>query len=143
CGSRSSTTVPGCPPVSVPAAPVSGPGSSPPWSTTSVARSGGTMPRRQARGCASAPGCAPSRADRPDNDETASERMLGDGSAAGPGCSAGAAGAGLPALERTALVLGHTAPDTRVLSGLDGPLQAGVDHFAPAADLLGLLDLGD
>src|SRR5699024_4788899 len=65
------------------------------------------------------------------------------GSAAGPGCSAGAAGAGLPALERTALVLGHTAPDTRVLSGLDGPLQAGVDHFAPAADLLGLLDLGD
>ena len=64
------------------------------------------------------------------------------GRACGAG-SAGATGAGVAALEGAALVLGHAAPDTGVLAGLDGPLQAGVDHLTPAADGLGLLDLSD
>src|SRR5699024_6786999 len=55
--------------------------------------------------------------------------------------SAGAAGAGCAALERAALVLAHPAPDAGVLAGLEGPLQAGLDDLAAAADPLGLLDL--
>jgi len=55
--------------------------------------------------------------------------------------SAGATLAGRAALERAALVLGQTAPDARVLTGLDGPLEARVDDRAAAADSLGLVDL--
>src|SRR5690606_26769841 len=54
------------------------------------------------------------------------------------GGSAGAAGAGLAALERAALVLGESAPDAGILAGLEGPLETGVDDLAATADLLGL-----
>src|SRR4051794_20292469 len=45
------------------------------------------------------------------------------------------------ALYRPALVLGQTAPDTGVLTGLEGPHEALVSHRATAADRLGLVDL--
>ncbi len=54
------------------------------------------------------------------------------GSAAGPGCAA---------LERAALVFAQAAPNSGVLAGLDGPLQAGVYHLAAAADALRFLNL--
>jgi len=44
-------------------------------------------------------------------------------------------------LERSALVLAHSAPDARVLAAVDGPAQAFVHHRAPAADLFGFFDL--
>ncbi len=44
-------------------------------------------------------------------------------------------------LERSALVLAQTAPDSVVLTGLERPLQAGVADVATSAHLLGLLDL--
>src|SRR5690606_14435301 len=51
------------------------------------------------------------------------------------------AGAGRTALERAALVLAEAAPDPGVLAGLQRPLETGVDHRAPTADLLRLFDL--
>src|SRR5699024_4321683 len=56
-------------------------------------------------------------------------------------CSAGAAGAGPAALESASLVLAHTAPHAGVLSGVDRPVQAGLGHWAPAANGLCLFDL--
>ena len=53
------------------------------------------------------------------------------------------AGAGVAALERTALVLAHAAPDTVVLPGFQRPLQALLTDVAPTAHDLGLLDLED
>jgi hypothetical protein len=44
-------------------------------------------------------------------------------------------------LERSPLVLAHPAPDARVLTAVDRPPQALVHHRAPAADLLGFIDL--
>jgi hypothetical protein len=44
-------------------------------------------------------------------------------------------------LERSPLVLAHPAPDARVLTAVDRPPQAFVHHRAPAADLLGFVDL--
>lgn len=55
--------------------------------------------------------------------------------------SGSAAGAGCAALERAALVLTQAAPYSGVLTGLYGPLEAGVDHLAAAADALRFLDL--
>lgn len=43
--------------------------------------------------------------------------------------------------ERAALIFTHPTPDTGVLTRLQGPLETGVHHGAPAADTLGLLDL--
>src|SRR4051794_32757265 len=54
------------------------------------------------------------------------------GSAPGP-CRA--------ALEGAALVLAHAAPDPGVLTGLQCPLQAGVDNGAAPADAFRFLDL--
>src|SRR6185437_15418417 len=51
------------------------------------------------------------------------------------------AGTGGAALERAALVLAHPAPDTRVLSGLERPLEALVNDVATAADRLRVFDL--
>ena len=45
------------------------------------------------------------------------------------------------ALDRAPLVLAQPAPDAGVLAAVDGPAQALVQHRAPAADLLGFLDL--
>jgi hypothetical protein len=45
------------------------------------------------------------------------------------------------ALERPPLVLAQPAPDTRVLTAVDGPAQALIQHRAPAADLFGFVDL--
>jgi hypothetical protein len=53
----------------------------------------------------------------------------------------GAAGPGSTALESTALVLTHSAPDARVLAGFEGPLKAGVNHRAAAANAFRFLDL--
>ena len=55
--------------------------------------------------------------------------------------SAGAASASVAALESATLVLGQAAPDAGVLTGLQRPLQAGVDDLAASADRLGLFDL--
>ncbi|VXB04687.1 hypothetical protein ARTHRO9V_100121 [Arthrobacter sp. 9V] len=49
--------------------------------------------------------------------------------------------AGSAALERASLVFTHSAPNAGVLSGLQGPLQAGVHNGAAAADAFGFLDL--
>src|SRR5690606_6462357 len=65
----------------------------------------------------------------------------GSPQAAGGESSAGATGARGAALERAALVLGHAAPDTGVLAGLHGPLEAAVHDVAAPADGLGLIDL--
>ena len=43
--------------------------------------------------------------------------------------SSGATGAGIPASEGAPFVLGQSAPDSGVLAGLDGPLQAGVNNL--------------
>src|SRR5579859_7494529 len=53
-----------------------------------------------------------------------------------PGASAGGA-----ALESAALILAHAAPDTRVLSGLERPLEALVDYVATAAYGFRVFDL--
>src|SRR5690606_17086785 len=45
------------------------------------------------------------------------------------------------ALHRAALVLAESTPDAGVLTGLERPLQALLDHRAAAADGLGFLDL--
>ena len=47
------------------------------------------------------------------------------------------------ALESATLVLGEAAPDARVLTGLDGPLEARVHDVATTAHSLGLVDLED
>src|SRR5258708_39650481 len=52
-----------------------------------------------------------------------------------------AAGSGGAALQRTALVLAHPAPDAGVLAALQGPLKALVDYVAAAAHGLGIFDL--
>src|ERR1700728_3837080 len=56
------------------------------------------------------------------------------------GVGAGADPAG-PPLERAALVFAHAAPHPGVLAALERPLQAGLDLWASAAYLLGLVDL--
>src|SRR5918994_5809636 len=99
-----------------------GRGSSPRSRPTSGGGSAGRTRRRGEPGWSSSPGCAPWGVSRG---------------------SPGAAGPGVAALEGAALVLGHAAPDAGVLTGLDGPLQAGFEDLATAADGLGLLDLSD
>jgi len=59
----------------------------------------------------------------------------------GGGSGHAGAGTGRAALEGAALVLGQAAPDAVILTGLEGPLQAGLTHLATAADEFGLLDL--
>src|SRR5260370_40176151 len=46
-----------------------------------------------------------------------------------------------PPLVGAPLVFAQAAPDARVLPALDRPLQAALDHRAPAAHALGLFDL--
>ena len=53
----------------------------------------------------------------------------------------GAACPGSAALEGAALVFAHAAPDAGVLAGFEGPLEAGVNNRAAAANALGFLDL--
>ena len=50
-------------------------------------------------------------------------------------------GAGVAALERTALVFGQPAPHSGVLAGLESPGQTVLDNRAASADSLRLLDL--
>jgi len=52
-----------------------------------------------------------------------------------------AAGAGMSALEGTALVLGQSAPHPAILTRLHRPFQAGLHDLASAAYGLGLFDL--
>jgi hypothetical protein len=56
-------------------------------------------------------------------------------------CLGGAAGTGGAALEGAALVFAHAAPDAGVLAGLKGPLEAGVNNRAAAANAFCFLDL--
>ena len=56
-------------------------------------------------------------------------------------CLGSAAGPGGAALEGAALVFAHAAPDAGVLAGLEGPLEAGVNNRAAAADAFCFLDL--
>jgi hypothetical protein len=51
------------------------------------------------------------------------------------------AGAGLSAFEGAPLVVGQSAPDSRLLTALDGPFQTGVNDLAATADGLCVLDL--
>src|SRR5690606_18304307 len=62
---------------------------------------------------------------------------------AGAVASGGSSCAGGAALQSTTLVLGEAAPHARVLSGLEGVLQADLGHGAAGADRLRLLDLVD
>jgi hypothetical protein len=55
--------------------------------------------------------------------------------------SACAAGPGIASFECASFILGQTAPYSGVLTGLDGPFQAGLNHLAPTAYSLGFLDL--
>src|SRR5699024_6872870 len=48
------------------------------------------------------------------------------------GTSASAAGASRAALERPTLVLAQSAPDSCILTGFQGPLQAGLCYFTAA-----------
>src|SRR3954464_14853322 len=50
-------------------------------------------------------------------------------------------GARLATLQRAPLVLGEPTPDTGVLTGAEGPVQARLHHGAATADSLRLLDL--
>src|SRR6478609_6604694 len=59
------------------------------------------------------------------------------------GGSGRAAGAGGAALEGATLVFGESTPHARVLSGLEGVLQADLGDGATGADRFGLLDLVD
>jgi hypothetical protein len=54
------------------------------------------------------------------------------------GASADPAG---PPLERAPLVFAHAAPYPGILAALERPLQAGLNRWASAAYLLGLVDL--
>ena len=56
-------------------------------------------------------------------------------------CSAGAASASCTTLESAALVLTQTAPDSRILTGFEGPLKAGLCDFTTATDSLCFLNL--
>jgi hypothetical protein len=53
----------------------------------------------------------------------------------------GAAGPGGAALEGAALVFAHATPDAGVLAGLKGPLKAGVNNRAAAANAFGFFYL--
>jgi hypothetical protein len=53
----------------------------------------------------------------------------------------GAAGACGAALESAAFVFAHAAPNAGVLAGFEGPLEAGVNNRAAAANTLGFLNL--
>src|SRR5690606_2771829 len=57
--------------------------------------------------------------------------------------SACASGAGVPALQGTALILGESAPDARILAGLERELEAGCHDVTALAHRLRFLDLGD
>src|SRR5699024_9751312 len=57
------------------------------------------------------------------------------------GTSAGAAGASGAALERPTLVLAQSAPDSCILTGFQGPLQAGLGYFTAATYGLRFLNL--
>ena len=57
------------------------------------------------------------------------------------GTSAGAAGASRAALERPTLVLAQSAPDSCILTGFQGPLQAGLCYFTAATYGLRFLNL--
>ena len=59
------------------------------------------------------------------------------------GGNASAGAAAVAALDGAALLLGETAPDTSVLAGFQGPLEAGRGNWAAVADQLGLSDLGE
>src|SRR5665647_1393080 len=103
--------------------PVLAPRSSRPWLPTCA---GGSPGRTRSR---AAPRCASSR---------------GFGRSSPPKTrfsSAGASGPGIAALEGPPFVLRQTAPDTGVLTGLDGPFQAGLSDLAATAYGLGLFDL--
>jgi len=50
-------------------------------------------------------------------------------------------GAGHSAFERVPLIVGQPAPDSRILTGLDGPYQTGVNDLAATAYGLGHFDL--
>jgi len=55
--------------------------------------------------------------------------------------SAGSSGSGIAALECAPFVLGQPTPDPGVLTGLDRPLQAGLNDLATTAYGLGFFDL--
>ena len=57
------------------------------------------------------------------------------------GVSAGAAGASGATLESATFVFAQTAPDSGILTGLEGPLQAGLCDFTAATDSLCFLNL--
>src|ERR1035437_4900633 len=61
-----------------------------------------------------------------------------------PGClsdSTGAMGGGVAASEGVAFFLGQSAPDSGILTGLDGPFQAGLSDLASTAKVLGFFGL--
>src|SRR3954451_14917331 len=59
----------------------------------------------------------------------------------GPGSGESGAGPGVAPLQGASLILGKATPDTRVLTGLECPGEAFLDHRAASADRLCLLDL--
>jgi hypothetical protein len=50
-------------------------------------------------------------------------------------------GGGVAASEGAAFFLGQSAPDSGILTGLDGPFQAGLSDLASTAKVLGLFGL--